>query len=95
MSVHREKISKDEQRFIDRFGRDPRHLQLLFLSDAEKSCDQIAAYSIKLQSFCPPPRKHHLGAAQLANSLKTMVMLLYSKIMAMLIAYLKRSTLRQ
>jgi len=26
------------QGFIDRFGRDPRRLQLLFLSDADKSC---------------------------------------------------------
>jgi len=38
MSVHCENISKDNQRFIDRFGRDPRHLQLLFLSDPQKSC---------------------------------------------------------
>jgi len=38
MSVHREKISKDKHGFIDRFGRDPRRLQLLFLSDADKSC---------------------------------------------------------
>jgi len=36
-----------------------------------------------------PPRKYQLVAALLANSL-----LLSSKIMAMLIAYLKRSTLR-
>ena len=27
-----------QQGFIDRFGRDPRRLQLLFLSDADKSC---------------------------------------------------------
>jgi len=36
MSVHREKISKDKQGFIesvlDRFGRDIRRLQILFLS---------------------------------------------------------------
>ena len=42
MSVHREKISKDKQGFIgsvlDRFGRDIRRFQLLFLSDADKSC---------------------------------------------------------
>jgi len=42
MSVHREKITKDKQGFIermlDRFGRDLRRLQLLFLYDADKSC---------------------------------------------------------
>jgi len=38
MSVHSVKVSKDNQRFIDRFGRDPRRLQLLLLSEAEKSC---------------------------------------------------------
>jgi len=42
MSVHREKISKDKKGFIesviDRFGRDLKRLQLLFLSDADKSC---------------------------------------------------------
>jgi len=27
-----------QQGFIDRFGRDPRRLQLLFLNDADKSC---------------------------------------------------------
>jgi len=32
MSFHSEKISKDQQRFLYRFGRDPRSLQLLFLS---------------------------------------------------------------
>jgi len=37
MNVHREKISKDKQGFTDRIGRDPIHLQLLFLSDADKS----------------------------------------------------------
>jgi len=41
MSVHREKV-KDKQGFIesalDRFERDIRRLQLLFLSDAYKSC---------------------------------------------------------
>jgi len=31
MSGHREKISKDKQRFVDLFGQDPRRLQLLFL----------------------------------------------------------------
>ena len=40
MSVHREKISKDKQGYIerelDRFGRDPRRLQLLFRSDTSK-----------------------------------------------------------
>jgi len=42
MSVPREKISKGKQgfseRMIDRFGRDPRRLQLMFLGDADKSC---------------------------------------------------------
>jgi len=42
MSVYREQISKEKQGFLesvtDRFGRDPRRLQLLFLSDADKSC---------------------------------------------------------
>jgi len=38
MSVHCEKITKDKQGFIERFGRDPRCLQLLFLSDANESC---------------------------------------------------------
>jgi len=38
MTAHREKISKDKQGFIDIFGRDPRHLQLLFLSNADNSC---------------------------------------------------------
>jgi len=38
MSVHPDKISKDKQLFIDRFGRDPRRFLLLFLSDADKSC---------------------------------------------------------
>ena len=38
MSVHREKISKNKQHFIDRFRRDPRRWQLLFLGDADKSC---------------------------------------------------------
>jgi len=37
MSVHREKINKEKQDFIDRFGRDPRRFQLLLLSDADKS----------------------------------------------------------
>ena len=30
-----------QQGFTDRFGRDPRRLQLLFLSDADKSCQLI------------------------------------------------------
>jgi len=38
MSIHPEKISKDKQPVIDRFGRDPRRLLLLFLSDADMSC---------------------------------------------------------
>jgi len=43
MSVHREKVSKGKQGFIERvfacFGRDlSRRLQLLYLSDAGKSC---------------------------------------------------------
>ena len=38
MSVHREKFSKDQQRFIGRFGRYPRRLQLLLLGDADKTC---------------------------------------------------------
>jgi len=37
MSAHCEKITKDKQGFIDRFGRNPRCLHLLFLSDADKS----------------------------------------------------------
>jgi len=45
MSVPREKISKDTQVFIesviDRFGRNPRRLQLLFLHDADKQCCHI------------------------------------------------------
>jgi len=40
MTVHREKINKDKQGFIERvldhFGRDPRRFQLLFVTD--KSC---------------------------------------------------------
>jgi len=38
MNVHREKIRKNKQLFIDRFRRDPRRLQLLFLSEADKDC---------------------------------------------------------
>jgi len=42
MIVHWEKVSKDRQGFIemvfDWFGRDLRRLQLLFPSDAGKSC---------------------------------------------------------
>jgi len=42
MSVHRENIRKDKQGFIermlDRFVRYLRRLQLLFISDADKSC---------------------------------------------------------
>jgi len=42
MGVPREKISKDKQGFIerviDRFGRDLRRLQFLFLSDIDMSC---------------------------------------------------------
>ena len=38
MSVHCEKNTEGKQGFIDRFGWDPRRLQLLFLSDADKSC---------------------------------------------------------
>jgi len=30
-----------QQGFTDRFGRDPRRLQLLFISDADKSCQLI------------------------------------------------------
>jgi len=41
MSVNREKISKDKQGLIDRFGQYPRHLQLLFLRDADKSFQKI------------------------------------------------------
>jgi len=37
MNVHFEKISKDKHGFIDRIGRDPRLLQLLFQSDVDKS----------------------------------------------------------
>jgi len=32
MSVYREKVSEDKQGFIDRFGRDPRRLQLALVS---------------------------------------------------------------
>jgi len=42
MSVHREKVSKDRQGFIERvfdcFGWDLRRLQLFFLNDAGKYC---------------------------------------------------------
>jgi len=38
MSVHCEKDTKGKQGFIDRFGLDPRRLQHLFLSDADKPC---------------------------------------------------------
>jgi len=42
MSIHREKISKHKQSFIERvihrFGRNPGRLQLLFLSGADKQC---------------------------------------------------------
>jgi len=42
MIVHREKVSKDKQGFIERvfdsFGRDLKRLQFLFLGDAGKSC---------------------------------------------------------
>jgi len=51
--VHREKISKDKQRFIDRFGQDPRRLQLLFLSDAETSCEQILKPGGRQPGNCP------------------------------------------
>jgi len=41
MSVHREKVSKDKQGFIERafdcFGRDLKRLPLFFLNDAGKS----------------------------------------------------------
>jgi len=40
MRVQREKISKDErgfsERVVDRFGRDPSRLQILFVNDADK-----------------------------------------------------------
>jgi len=54
MSVHSEKISKDKQRFIERFGRDSRRLQLLFLSDGEKPCEQIPKPGGKQLGNCPP-----------------------------------------
>jgi len=54
----------------------------------------LVAYSIKAAIILPHPRKYQLGAALLANWLKTMAILLSSKIMAMLIAYLIRSILR-
>jgi len=42
MTAHREKNSKNKQGFIERvvyrFERDLRHLQLLFLRDADKCC---------------------------------------------------------
>ena len=38
MSVHCEKNTKGKEGFIDRLGWDPRRLQHLFLSDADKSC---------------------------------------------------------
>jgi len=49
MSVHHEKISKSNrgiiERVIDRFGRDLRRLQLLFLSHADKPC--LVKYELK------------------------------------------------
>jgi len=38
MSAYSEKDQQDMQGFIDCFRRDPRRLQRLFLSDADKSC---------------------------------------------------------
>jgi len=42
LTVPREKISNDKQGFIerviDRYERDPRCLQLIFLSDADTPC---------------------------------------------------------
>jgi len=37
ISVHCENTSKDKRGFIDRVGRDPSRLQLLFQGDADKS----------------------------------------------------------
>jgi len=54
MNVHSEKISKDKQRVVDRFGRDSRRLQILFLSDAEKSCEQIPRPGGGQPGNCPP-----------------------------------------
>jgi len=55
MSVHLEKISKDKQHFIARFGRDPRRLQLLLRSDAEKSCEQMPKPEGEQLCNCPHP----------------------------------------
>jgi len=54
MSVHREKISKNKQRFIDRFRRDPRRLQLLFLGDAGKSFLQSYNQGEGNRAISPP-----------------------------------------
>jgi len=51
MSVHREKISKDKQGFVDRFGRYPRRLQLLFLSDADKSYYNSGSQTVVREGF--------------------------------------------
>jgi len=50
--VHIEKINKDKQRF----GRDPRRLQLLILSDAEKSCQQIPQIGVGQPCNFPTPK---------------------------------------
>ena len=84
MSGHHEKISKGKQGFVDRLGWDSRRLQLLFLSDTEKSCEQIPKPGGKqtgnfpkkfqkhvqlLGSLLLSPGKYQLVAALLANSL--------------------------
>jgi len=54
MSAHCEKNSKDKHSFIDRIGRDPRRLQLLFQSDADKSIAEPATRGRAIGHFLPP-----------------------------------------
>jgi len=56
MSVHCEKISKDKHRFIVRIGRDPRRLQLLFQSGADKSSQQMPQPGGGQPGFLPFPK---------------------------------------
>ena len=55
MSVNREKISKDKQGLIDRFGQYPRRLQLLFLRDADKFFQKIPQPGRGQPDNCPFP----------------------------------------
>jgi len=59
----------------------------------QKNVQLLDSLQHEATNILPPPRKYQLVATLLANSLKTMAMLLSLKIMAMLIAYL-RSALR-